>query len=46
MIRGVGSGVLGINQIPMAIQSSLRTIVVEFDIWGFTSLMEGSLEQG
>lgn len=32
--------------IPMAIQTGMRAIAVQFDVWGTTRLMANSLEQG
>lgn len=40
------SGVLGLDQIPMAIQSGMRAIAVQFDVWGATRLFANSLEEG
>jgi 4-hydroxy-2-oxoheptanedioate aldolase len=42
----IGSGVLSLDQIPMAIQSGMRAVVVQFDVWGFTRLVANSLEEG
>jgi 4-hydroxy-2-oxoheptanedioate aldolase len=42
----IGSGVLSLDQIPMAIQSGMRAVVVQFDVWGFTRLVADSLDQG
>ena len=40
------SGVMGVDQIPMAIQSGMRAIAVQFDVWGTTRLFANSLEEG
>ncbi|KNG49540.1 macrophomate synthase [Stemphylium lycopersici] len=40
------NGVLGLDQIPMAIQSGMRAIAVQFDVWGLTRLIANSLEEG
>jgi 4-hydroxy-2-oxoheptanedioate aldolase len=40
------SGVLSLDQIPMAIQSGMRAVIVQFDVWGFTRLVADSLQQG
>jgi 4-hydroxy-2-oxoheptanedioate aldolase len=39
-------GVLGLDQIPMAIESGMRAIAVQFDVWGTTRLFANSLEEG
>jgi 4-hydroxy-2-oxoheptanedioate aldolase len=38
-------GVLGLDQVPMAIESGMRAIAVQFDVWGFTRLVADSLDQ-
>ena len=40
------SGVMGVDQIPMAIQSGMRAIAVQFDVWGTTRLFANSLAEG
>jgi 4-hydroxy-2-oxoheptanedioate aldolase len=37
---------MSLDQVPMAIQSGMRAIAVQFDVWGFTRLMADSLDQG
>ncbi|KAH7077761.1 Macrophomate synthase [Paraphoma chrysanthemicola] len=37
-------GVMSLDQIPMMIQSGMRIIAVQFDVWGFTRLMDDSLK--
>ncbi|EMD89253.1 hypothetical protein COCC4DRAFT_23528 [Bipolaris maydis ATCC 48331] len=39
-------GVMSLEMIPMAIQTGMRAIAVQFDVWGTTRLMANSLEQG
>ncbi|KAH6872683.1 macrophomate synthase [Alternaria rosae] len=39
-------GVMGLDQIPMAIQTGMRGIAVQFDVWGTTRLFASSLEEG
>ncbi|KAI4624169.1 uncharacterized protein J4E87_005668 [Alternaria ethzedia] len=39
-------GVMGLDQIPMAIQTGMRGIAVQFDVWGTTRLFASSLEAG
>ncbi|KAF2028049.1 macrophomate synthase [Setomelanomma holmii] len=36
-------GVMSLDQIPQMIQSGTRIIAVQFDVWGFTRLMDDSL---
>ena len=43
---GCFSGVMGLDQIPMAIQTGMRGIAVQFDVWGTTRLFASSLEAG
>jgi 4-hydroxy-2-oxoheptanedioate aldolase len=40
------SGILGLDQIPMAIQTGMRAVVVQFDVWGTSRLFADSLEEG
>jgi 4-hydroxy-2-oxoheptanedioate aldolase len=37
-------GVMSLDQIPMMIQGGMRIIAVQFDVWGFTRLMDDSLK--
>ncbi|KAG9192297.1 4-hydroxy-2-oxoheptanedioate aldolase [Alternaria panax] len=39
-------GVLGLDQVPMAIQTGMRAIAVQFDVWGTSRLFANSLEEG
>jgi 4-hydroxy-2-oxoheptanedioate aldolase len=39
-------GAMSIDLVPMLIQSGMRAIAVQFDVWGFTRLMDSSLKSG
>lgn len=41
----VGSGALSVDQVPMLIQQGFRAIAVQFDVWGLSKLIHGSLTQ-
>lgn len=40
-----GSGTMGVDMVPMLIQQGFRAIAVQFDVWGLTKLIHGSLTQ-
>jgi 4-hydroxy-2-oxoheptanedioate aldolase len=39
-------GALSVDMIPMMIQQGSRAIAVQFDVWGFTRLIDSSLKAG
>lgn len=39
------SGALSVDMVPMLIQQGFRAIAVQFDVWGFSKLVHGSLTQ-
>ncbi|KAF1947904.1 macrophomate synthase [Clathrospora elynae] len=39
-------GVMSLDQIPYSIQTGMRAIAVQFDVWGLARLMASSLEEG
>jgi 4-hydroxy-2-oxoheptanedioate aldolase len=40
-----GSGALNVEMVPMLIQQGFRAIAVQFDVWGLSKLIHGSLTQ-
>lgn len=39
------SGALSVDMVPMLIQQGFRAIAVQFDVWGLSKLIHGSLTQ-
>jgi 4-hydroxy-2-oxoheptanedioate aldolase len=39
------SGAMSVDQVPMLIQQGFRAIAVQFDVWGLSKLVHGSLTQ-
>lgn len=39
------SGAMSVDMVPMLIQQGFRAIAVQFDVWGLSKLIHGSLEQ-
>jgi 4-hydroxy-2-oxoheptanedioate aldolase len=37
---------MSLDQLPMAIETGMRAIAVQFDVWGTTRLMANSLAEG
>jgi 4-hydroxy-2-oxoheptanedioate aldolase len=44
-LTDVHRGALSIEMIPMLIQQGFRAIAVQFDVWGLSKLIHGSLVQ-
>ena len=39
------SGAMSVDMVPMLIQQGFRAIAVQFDVWGLSKLIHGSLTQ-
>lgn len=45
LANSCNSGALSVDMVPMLIQQGFRAIAVQFDVWGLSKLVHGSLAQ-
>ena len=45
MLTLCDSGAMSVDMVPMLIQQGFRAIAVQFDVWGLSKLIHGSLAQ-